>query len=99
MNDADIVARVMLHATSAGGRQGPTPADKFGCLLVVEKCCLDCRLLLAETGALHPGASAVVPIKFLEPDLAKELLKVGSRFSLRDGKVVGEGEVQELLFD
>ena len=97
MSDADIVARVTLYATSAGGRQGPTPSDKFGCLLIVEQSCFDCRLLLSETGALHPGASAVVPIKFLYPDLAKDLLEVGSRFLLRDGKVVGEGEVQELL--
>lgn len=99
MSDADIVARVRLYETAEGGRAGPTPGDKFGCLLVLGKDCFDCRLLLSETGALHPGASARVPIKFLEPELVRDLLDVGSRFLLRDGKVIGEGEVEALLFD
>lgn len=37
-----------------------------------------------------------MPIKFLGPELM-DLLTVGSRFLLRDGKVIGEGEVQALL--
>jgi hypothetical protein len=101
MSDADIVARVSLYPTSQGGRQGPTPADRFGCLVVPENSptSFDCRLLLSGSGALHPGDSAVVPIKFLDADLVREVFKVGSRFLLRDGAVIGEGVVQALLFD
>jgi hypothetical protein len=97
--NADIVARVRFYETSEGGRAGPTPSDKFGCLLVVGGSSFDCRLLLSATGAIHPGQSATVPIKLLDPQLVKDLLGVGSRFLLRDGRVIGEGEVQALLLD
>lgn len=99
MNDADIVARVRLYATSEDGRQGPTPFGYFGCLFVVGTASFDCRLLLSDAGPLHPGSISEVPIKFLEPKLIEDLLKVGSRFFLRDGKIIGEGEVTALLLD
>jgi hypothetical protein len=99
MIDADIVARVRLYTTFEGGRKGPTPADKFGCIFVVEQTCFDCRLFLSGAGALHPGVSAVVPIKFLCLELVKDHLEVGRRFFLREMQVIGEGEVLDLLFD
>jgi hypothetical protein len=42
---------------------------------------MPCRLVLAETGPLSPGQSAI-PIKFLVPELVEDLLHVGSRFYL-----------------
>jgi hypothetical protein len=74
LSPADIVAPVKLYATAEGGRAGPTPSDKLGCLFVLGDDCFDCRLLLSETGPLSPGASALVPIKFLEPEIVEDLL-------------------------
>jgi hypothetical protein len=96
MTSPEIVAHVRLFPTSEGGRAGPTPSDQFGCPLVVGDKMFDCRMLLSEVGPLYPGQSALVPIKFLSPDLAMPLLSIGSRFHIWDGKVVGEGEVKEI---
>ncbi len=95
---ADILAKVTLYPTSQGGREGATPSDKFGCLCVVNGSNFDCRLLLVGIGALRPGQSVTVPIKFLDADRAKKFLGVGTRFFLREVKVIGEGEVKELFF-
>ena len=99
VSDADIIARVRLYESSKGGRMGPTPADRFGCVLVVGGSAFDCRLVLSGVGALHPGQSATVPIKLLNPELARDVLSTGRRFLLRDGGVVGEGEVKAVVGD
>jgi hypothetical protein len=93
----DLIARIHLFPTLEGGRQGPTPSDKFGCLLEFNGEFFDCRLLLEETGSLWPDQEAVVSIKFLDPDLAKLRLRPGDRFYLWEGKRIAEGEVEELL--
>lgn len=93
----DLIARIHLFPTLEGGRQGPTPSDKFGCPLEFNGEYFDCLLLLGETGSLWPGQEAVVPIKFLNPDLVKHLLKQGDKFYLWEGKRIAEGEVEKLL--
>jgi len=97
--DSDIVARVRLYTTAEGGRDGPTPVGSFGCLFVLGSSLFDCRLLLAETGPLRPGSTAVVPIRFLHPEIVRDHLRVGSRFFLRESRAIAEGEVQSLSFD
>jgi hypothetical protein len=57
----------------------------------------DCALLLDTTGPLSPGYEGSVPIKFLSPDYVKHRLSVGSRFVLKDFRVIGEGQVEEIL--
>jgi hypothetical protein len=93
----DLIAKIYLFPTSEGGRQGPTPSEKFGCLLEFNGEFFDCRLLLEETGALWPGQEAVISIKFLNPDLAKHQLKLGDSFYLYEGKRIAEGEVEKLF--
>lgn len=90
---ADIVAIVRLKSTAEGGRAGPTPSDKWSCLFVVADLTLDCRLLLTSIGSLKPGDVATVPIAFLSPELARQSVGVGTRFTLRESREVGEGEV------
>ena len=97
MVHADIIARIRLYPTAHGGRQGPTPKDRFGCLLELNGDCFDCRLLLTETGALSPGQQAEVPIKFLSFDLVKNRLAPGAKFFLRDRTIIAEGEIVKIL--
>ena len=93
----DIIAEVRFRAREEGGREGPTPADRLGCIFEIEGENFDCFLLLRRTGPLLPGYEGSVAIKFLYPDYAKPRLRVGSRFLLKDFRVIAEGQVQELI--
>ena len=95
----DILATVYFYSSDEGGRQTPTPSDKLNCILDLEGEYFDCRLLLDETGSLLPGQEALVPIKFLYPDLVKPKLKLGDKFHLRESKTIAEGVVDKLLWD
>lgn len=87
----------MFYRTEDGGREGPTPSDKFGCLFELNGEYFDCRLLLQGLGSLSPGQSATVPIKFLNSDLLKHRLSVTQSFHLWDGKIIADGEIQEII--
>ena len=95
----DIIATVRFYSTEAGGRKGPTPPNMFGCPLEFEGEMFDCRLVLNEAGSLAPGATAEVPIAFLYPELIKQRLRVGSQFTLWDGRTVADGVVEEIVPD
>lgn len=93
----DITARIELYPTTAGGRRGKTPPDHLGCIFVFEGQNFECRLLLQETGALKPGAKALVPIRFLSPGSIKTRLKIGDRFELRENRPIGSGLVESVV--
>ncbi len=93
----DIIAMITLYETEKGGRSGPTPPDQFGCLVEIDGQHFDCRLILDGVGSLRPGQTAIVPIMFLHPELPLPLLRISRDFRLWDGKVVGNGEVQEFV--
>jgi hypothetical protein len=98
---SDIVARVFMYPTERGGRQGPTPSDRFGCPVFFHNVSAlaahgyDCRLLLGELGrAIAPGETIDrVPIDFLSPGEVIPHLTVGVRFWLWEGRHIGEGEI------
>ncbi|MGD0617806.1 MAG: hypothetical protein ABSB67_09115 [Bryobacteraceae bacterium] len=92
----DVIAEVWLYRTEDGGRKSPTPPDRWGCIFQHEGEDFDCRLLLAGR-AIAPGDRANVAIKFLRPDLIKSRLAVGSRFKLREGRIIGEGVIDGIL--
>jgi hypothetical protein len=45
-----------------------------------------------------PGRETLVPINFLNPDLAREHIRAGQRFTLRDWRVIAEGSVTSAEF-
>lgn len=92
----DIRAEIHLYRTDEGGRKDPTTSDHFGCPAEIAGEFFDCRLLLDETGSLAPGSTTVIPIKFLRPDFALPLLKVGSQFKLWEGRYIGTARVLEM---
>ena len=97
--DPDILAEVTLLLTEEGGRAGPTLPDMFGCPLGFQDKFFDMRMDLTEIGRLAPGSTAKVPIRFLCPDLVVPRLRVGSEFTLWEGKTLGSGFVIEVKRD
>jgi hypothetical protein len=97
-NTPDIIATVKLLETGVGGRRGPTPGDKFHCVMVIDDHNFDVRLQLDRVGPLSPGQQAVVPISFLDLEHAKMFVIEGVHFKLRELKVIGEGTINELLY-
>ena|SRR5579871_1377292 len=95
----DIIASVRFYPTEQGGRKGPTPPHIFRCPLEFEGEKFDCGLHLDETGSLAPGMSAKVPITLLFPALLKPRLKVGSRFTLWEGRTIADGVVEKVIAD
>jgi hypothetical protein len=69
---AQLIADVTLYSTENGGRQGPTPADGFGCPCLPTKEVSqgwDCRLLL-DGSPMQPGETRRVGVVFLSPEQA-----------------------------
>ena len=93
----EILAEVSFLPTANGGRQGNTPADRFGCLVEYQGEFFDCRLDLAATGPIAPGSIVTVPIQFLAPHLIVPRLSPGARFTLWDGRTVATGSVVSVL--
>jgi len=93
----DIIAKITLYQMESGGRGGPTPSDQFGCLVEVNGEYFDCRIVLDRVGALSPGQTAAVPIRFLRPDLVLPLLETCRNFRLWDRRVIGHGEVEQIV--
>jgi hypothetical protein len=94
MTKADIIASVQFYSQAEGGRVSATPTNHLGCIFEYEGENFECRLLLEDIGPVAPGVEAVIPIRFLRPDLVKHRLHVGSHFKLREMKPIGEGVIQ-----
>jgi hypothetical protein len=91
----DIVAKIHFYSEAEGGRNSPTPLDHLGCIFVYGGDNFECRLLLQDIGPIAPGGQAMVPIKFLWPE-TKKRLHVGSRFNLREARIIAEGIVESI---
>lgn len=91
----DIITSIKLFATGEGGRQGPTPAGSFSCMMQIGELVFDIRMHLDQLGSLTPGQEAVVPISFLNPALAASYCSVGTRFVLREARPIGKGSIKE----
>jgi hypothetical protein len=97
MKDApDLIAKIRLLPTSAGGRSSPTPEDKLNCILTFGDRNFDVRIHLGQTGSLQPGQEATVPISFYDPEFARDFIAVGQEFKLREQRVIGEGQIEEI---
>jgi hypothetical protein len=94
----DIIATLNLLTTHKGGRQGPTPADEFSCIMVIDGKNFSIKLNLQDTGSLHPGQTATVPVSFLYPELVAPHCAVGKRFTLREINTIAAGRIEEILF-
>lgn len=81
-----------MYASDNNGRSGPTPQDKWGCLLGVDEQYFDCRVFL-DGKPLVPGERRLVQVKLLDPGTSRGRFTPGQRFTVFDGRIVGEGKV------
>lgn len=96
-----ILAKITLLSAEEGGRTQAIPVMNFGCPMHFEnvpelvKHAYDCRLLVEEYGTpILPGDTIEnVRILFLSPNEVIPWLKVGTRFTLWEGKTIAHGEV------
>jgi len=95
MIQPDVIAKIQFYSEAQGGRKTATPSNYLGCIFVFEGNNFECRLLLQDIGPIPPGGEATVPIKFLWPETKKKL-QVGSRFNLREIKIIGEGIIESI---
>jgi hypothetical protein len=93
----DIIAVVHLYETAADSRRGPTPADQFRCIMVIDDRNFDVQLDLRDAGRLHPGETRAVPVKFLDWECARKSCRSGKPFLLREIRTIGEGVIQEIV--
>lgn len=94
----DIIARLTMYPTDAGGKSVTIPSVQFRCPLSINGELFDCRLLLNQAGiSLSPGCTADVPIKFLYLDLVRDLLVPGAQFALWDMQNFASGTILEVI--
>jgi hypothetical protein len=93
---ADLVATVRFRTETEGGRK-TAPRNSLSAIMTVEDHNFDVRLQLAKQGVL-PGRETVVLINFLNPHVAREFIKAGQRFTLRDWRVIAEGTINRADF-
>lgn len=92
-----VIAEVRLLATAEGGRKHAIPTGRFGCLMAAEGQLFDCWLLLPEGHTFAPGQQQSVPIFFLDWEIAKNFLRLGTEFTLREVQPIGKGRITQLL--
>ena len=95
----DAVVTVSFFPMEMGGRRQSTPPDFFGCLMNIEGSMYDCRLVLTDVGAIAPGDTLDVPVKFLNYKSVELVLKPNIEFKLYDGKPVASGVVKYICRD
>lgn len=93
---ADMTVTVNLFPTEAGGRRGPTPSDKFHCVMVIDEMNFDVRIYLEGIGSICPGQTVSVPIKFLDWERARKTCSVGKKVFLREGRRIGDGVIDTI---
>ncbi|WP_416391617.1 hypothetical protein NR756_02685 [Alloalcanivorax xenomutans] len=97
----EVFAKITLLSAKEGGRKQAIPLMSFGCPIYIENTpelaghAYDCRLLVQEYGSpILPGETVKkIKIVFLSPNEVIPLLKIGTRFTLWEGKTIAYGEI------
>jgi len=98
----DAIVRVRLFSSEQGGRQTSIPNIAYRCPVFFSEQreqANDCVFFFSQVG-LSPepgGANVDVPVMFLCPELVASLLHPGARFTLWEGRGIGEGEILEVI--
>ena len=95
----DIIAKIRFRTTAEGGRNGPILTDTLRGMFVLGSEVFDCLLMLGEIGTVHLGETVTVPMRFLVADLLRGRLEPGSKFHLRDYRVIADGEVESVFLE
>ena len=91
-----VVAEIHFIPTAEGGKKLQLTRSLFGCPLNLNGDYFDMRIDLSEVGIVSPGDTVRVPMAFLSPELILPRLRVGSEFTLWEGRTVARGRVTEI---
>src|SRR5688500_20272972 len=89
----EIIARLNLFPTEAGGRGLPPRQGDWRTILTVGSESFSARVSAAAGHSLEPGATGEAEVQFLVPDAALARFKPGVQFKSWEGTEVGTGEV------
>lgn len=103
-NVRKIYASIKLLNKENDGRASPIPPVQFRCLLLfagvkeLSAYPYDCRIFFEECAkGVDPGEEIDnVPIAFLSPEKIFPYIQVGTRFTIRDGKIIGDGVITSI---
>lgn len=96
-----ITVKITLLRSDQGGRVQPLPAGRFGCPVFFNDVpelsdhAYDCRFSISEQGRhVAPGETVEnIEARFLSPDIVLPHMRPGIRFTLWEGKPIGQGLV------
>ena len=97
-----VLASLILHPTEDGGRSSPILPDRdFGCPVFFASIPelsghgYDCRIRAKQLEKeIRPGDSVQdIPIVFMSSEEILPYLKIGTKFCLWEGKLIGLGEI------
>jgi hypothetical protein len=93
---SSIFASIIFLAPSSGGRETALPIGRIGYILEAHSQSFSCWLL--NTGSEKRATNNLIEYEIVlgAPEIAKSVLSVGTKFTLRDTRIVAEGEVTRL---
>ena len=98
VNEPHVIAKVRLFRPDQGGRFSAILAPRFTCPMDIAGELFTCRIYLTKVRRIDPGSEAIVPIRFLAPELVLDKLEHGLSFKLWEGHYFAEGIVLTLKF-
>lgn len=92
----DAVIEVKFLTFDEGGRLEPLDAERYSCPLLVRGQALDCRFVLRAKTHFEPGVRHEIEIVFLNPGMARDVVREADAIELWEGRVIARGAVKRL---
>jgi hypothetical protein len=89
----EIFARIVLAASPDGGRRTPILSGEYRAILTVGGESFSARFVVPDGCVASPGDTIEVGVQFLLPEKALPRFRVGARFTVSEGRSIGEGVV------
>ncbi len=95
----DLIAEIRFRTTAEGGRTGSThPAIDLACTMEYRGKFVGCLINTTAFGEVKPGDEIIAAMALEDVDYLRSELTVGTKFLLRDYRIIADGEVVEVLY-
>jgi hypothetical protein len=91
----DAMIEVRFRVAKEGGRQNDIKTDYYSCPVRIDGEYYDCRIFLNNI-TITLGETYILPIKFLDRQLALPNLSPEKRITLWEGKDIADGIIKEI---
>ncbi len=89
----EIIAEITLRTSSEGGRKGPILSGEYLGVFGAGEQNFSVRFWLPDSEDFAPGQTRQVSVQFLFPEAAIPYFPAGAIFTVREGKIIGDGIV------